>query len=154
MKLSTKSRYGVRALLDVAMHQSDAPVQLKDVARRQQISLSYLEHLVAPLVAAGILKSIRGARGGVVLASPADEIALIDVVRALEGSMAPVECVDDPAKCPRAERCVTRDIWSETKKAMESVLESITLADLVRRQHDKDGAGKIDSEANGSGFCI
>lgn len=154
MKLSTKGRYGTRALLDVAIHQGDSPVQLKDVAGRQQISLSYLEHLVAPLVAAGVLRSTRGARGGVSLARPAEEIPLIDVVRALEGSVAPVECVDDPVKCPRADSCVTRDLWVETKRAMEAVLASTTLADLVRRQRDKNGAGKIDSEASGSGFCI
>lgn len=149
MKLSTKGRYGTRALLDVALHQGDNPVQLKDIAERQQISLSYLEHLVAPLVAAEILKSVRGARGGVSLARPAEEISLIDVVRALEGSLAPVECVDDAAKCPRAESCVTRDIWAETKRAMEAVLEATTLADLVRRQREKSG-GKSDD----SGFCI
>ena len=149
MKLSTKGRYGTRALLDVALHQGESPVQLKDIAERQQISLSYLEHLVAPLVAVGILRSVRGARGGVSLARPTEDIPLIDVVRALEGSMAPVECVDDPVKCSRAGSCVTRDLWVETKRAMESVLASTTLADLVRRHHEKSG-GKSDD----SGFCI
>ena len=149
MKLSTKGRYGTRALLDVALHQGDSPVQLKDIAERQQISLSYLEHLIAPLVAAGILRSVRGARGGVSLVKPPEDIPLIDVLRALEGSLAPVECVDEPLKCPRAEKCVTRDIWAETKRAVESVLESRTLADLVRRHHEKS-SGKSDD----SGFCI
>jgi Rrf2 family cysteine metabolism transcriptional repressor len=154
MKLSTKGRYGTRALLDVAMHQGDSPVQLKDIAERQQISLSYLEHLIAPLVAAGMLRSSRGARGGISLGRPAENISLIDVVRALEGSVAPVECVDDPAKCSRADSCVTRDLWIETKRAMESVLESTTLADLVQRQREKGGSVKIDKNADGSGFCI
>ena len=149
MKLSTKGRYGTRALLDVALHQGDNPVQLKDIAGRQQISLSYLEHLVAPLVAAGILRSVRGARGGVSLARPAEKIPIIDVVRALEGSLAPVECVDDAAQCPRSESCVTRDIWIETMRAMEAVLESMTLADLVRRQREKSGVKSDDS-----GFCV
>jgi Rrf2 family protein len=154
MKLSTKSRYGTRALLDVAIHQSDIPVQLKDVAERQQISLSYLEHLIAPLVAEGIIKSSRGAHGGVSLGRPPEDISLIDVVRALEGSMAPVECVDDPAKCSRADSCVTRDLWIETKRAIESVLESTTLADLVQKQRNKNSSVKIDKNASGSGFCI
>ena len=154
MKLSTKSRYGVRALLDVAIHQSDIPVQLKDVAERQQISLSYLEHLVAPLVSAGIIKSTRGAHGGVSLGRPSEEIPLIDVVRALEGSVAPVECVDDPTKCTRADSCVTRDLWIETKRAMESVLESTTLADLVQKQRNKNSSVKIDKNSSGSGLCI
>lgn len=154
MRLSTKSRYGTRALLDVAMHQGDSPVQLKDVAERQQISLSYLEHLIAPLVAVGIIKSSRGAHGGVSIGRPPEDISLIDVVRALEGSVAPVECVDDPAKCSRADGCVTRDLWIETKRAMESVIESTTLADLMQRQREKNGSVKIDSNAYGSGFCI
>lgn len=154
MKLSTKGRYGTRALLDIALHGGDAPVQLKDIAARQQISLSYLEHLVAPLVAAGILKSVRGARGGVSLAKPAEDIPLIDVVRALEGSMAPVECADDPAECSRAGTCITRDIWVEIKKAMEAVLESTTLADLVRRQRDKESSSDGGSNKGESGFCI
>lgn len=140
--------------MDVAIHQSDIPVQLKDVAERQQISLSYLEHLIAPLVAAGMIKSSRGAHGGVSLGKSPDDISLIDVVRALEGSMAPVECVDDPTKCSRAGDCVTRDLWIETKRAMESVLESTTLADLVRRQRDKNGSVKIDKNTSESGFCI
>jgi Rrf2 family protein len=137
MKLSTKGRYGVRALLDVALHQDKSQVQLKDIAERQQISLSYLEHLIAPLVAAGLLKSARGARGGVSLARPARDIRLLDVVQALEGSLAPVRCVDEPEKCSRAESCVTRDVWAEVKVAVESVLGSVTLADLVDRQGEK-----------------
>ena len=137
MKLSTKGRYGVRALLDVAIHQDESPVQLKDIAERQQISLNYLEHLIAPLVAAGLLKSARGARGGVSLARPARDIRLLDVVQALEGSLAPVRCVDEPGRCSRAEACVTRDVWAEVKDAVESVLGSVTLADLVERQGEK-----------------
>jgi Rrf2 family cysteine metabolism transcriptional repressor len=137
MKLSTKGRYGVRALLDVALHQDESPVQLKDIAERQQISLSYLEHLIAPLVAAGLLKSARGARGGVSLGKLARDICLLDVVQTLEGSLAPVHCVDEPETCSRSEACVTRDVWAEVKGAVESVLGSITLADLVERQGEK-----------------
>jgi Rrf2 family protein len=129
-------------------------VQLKDVAERQQISLSYLEHLIAPLVAAGMLRSSRGARGGVSLGRPPEDILLIDVVLALEGSVAPVECVDDPAKCSRADGCVTRDLWIETKRAMESVLESTTLADLMQRQREKSGGSTANKDVDGSGFCI
>lgn len=137
MKLSTKGRYGVRALLDVALYQGESPVQLKDIAERQQISLGYLEHLIAPLVATGLLKSARGARGGVSLARPARDIRLLDVVQALEGSLSPVHCVDEPETCSRAEACVTRDVWAEVKDAVESVLGSVTLADLVERQGEK-----------------
>ncbi len=138
MKLSTRGRYGTRALLELALHQRDEPVPLKDVARRQQISLSYLEHVITPLIAAGIVRSTRGARGGVWLAKPPEEIRLSEVIQLLEGSIAPVECVNDPKYCPRSDFCVTRDIWGELKKAMNGVLESTTLQDLVERQKRKE----------------
>ena len=137
MKLSTKGRYGTRALLDIALHQDDSPVQLKVIAQRQQISLHYLEHIIAPLIAAGLLRSARGAYGGVSLGKPPQEIVLSEVIKVLEGSITPVECVDDPNVCSRADICVTRDVWTDVKKAMAGVLESVTLQDLVERQKDK-----------------
>ena len=137
MKLSTRSRYATRALLDLALHDGEAPVPLKDTAERQQISLTYLEHLVGPLIAAGILRSIRGARGGISLAKPPEEIKLSEVIYLLEGSLAPVECVTNPEICARSELCVTRDIWGEVKNAMNGVLGSITLQDVVERQKNK-----------------
>ena len=138
MKLSTRGRYATRALLDLALHQGGGPVQLKDIARRQQISLQYLEHLITPLIAGGIVQSIRGARGGVWLAKAPEEIRLSDVIQLLEGSMAPVACVDNPEICSRSAFCVTRDIWGELKKAMDDILESTTLHDLVERQKKKE----------------
>ena len=137
MKLSTRARYGTRALLDLTLHSGEGPVLLRDIAQRQQISPPYLEHLIAPLVAAGIIRSTRGARGGVWLARPPEEIKLSEVIGLLEGSIAPVECVSDPKYCPRSDFCVTRDIWGELKKAMNGVLESTTLRDLVERQKGK-----------------
>ena len=138
MKLSTKGRYGTRALLDLALHKEEEPVLLKDIAQRQQISLLYLEHLIAPLIAGGIVRSTRGARGGVSLAKPPDEIRLSEVIQLLEGSIAPAECVNNPGICTRSELCVTRDIWGELKQAIDGVLESITLQDLVDRQKRKE----------------
>ena len=137
MKLSTKGRYGTRALLDLALHWGEGPVLLKDIARRQEIPLFYLEHLITPLVAGGIVKSIRGPRGGVSLLKHPREIKLSEVIQLLEGSIAPVECVDNPKAYPRSAFCVTRDIWHEVKKAMDGVLESTTLQDLVERQRQK-----------------
>jgi len=134
MKLSTKGQYGTRALLDLALHEGEGPVQLKAIAQRQQISHMYLEHLIAPLVAAGIIRSTRGVRGGVWLAKPPQEIKLSEVIELLEGSIAPVECVNDPKYCPRSSTCVTREVWGEVKKAINGVLESTTLRDLVERQ--------------------
>jgi len=138
MKLSTRGRYGTRVLLDLALHQGEEPILLKDIAQREQISLSYLEHLITPLIAAGIVKSTRGIRGGVSLLKPPREIKLSEVIQLLEGSTAPVECVDNPKACSRSNFCVTRDIWSELKRAMNGVLESTTLQDLVERQKRKE----------------
>ncbi len=137
MKLSTRGQYGTRALLELALHQGQGPVLLRDIAQRQQISLQYLEHLISPLIAGGIVRSTRGARGGVSLARAPEEIRLSEVVRLLEGSVAPVECVDNPEACNRSELCVTRDIWGELKQAIDGVLESTTLKDLVERQKKK-----------------
>ena len=138
MKLSTRGRYGTRALLDLALRHGEGPVLLKDVAQRQQISLRYLEHLITPLIAGGIVRSIRGAKGGVSLAKPPEEIKLSEVILLLEGSIAPVECVNNPGVCSRSESCVTRDIWGELKKAMDKVLESTTLQGLAERQKEKE----------------
>jgi Rrf2 family cysteine metabolism transcriptional repressor len=143
MKLSARGRYGTRVLLDLALHGGKEPVPLKDIARRQQISLLYLEHLIAPLVAAGMIRSIRGPRGGVCLARSHQEIRLSEVVGLLEGSIVAVDCVSDPEACPRSELCVTRDIWSELKKAMDGVLESKTLQDLVEMQKKKSIADVV-----------
>jgi Rrf2 family protein len=138
MKLSTRARYGTRALLDIAVNSQDKPILLKDIARRQQISAMYLEHLITPLIAAGIVRSIRGAKGGVWLAKPPQEIRLSEIVLLLEGSLAPVECVDDPKYCSRSASCVTRDVWCEMKEAINGVLESTTLQDLVEQQKARE----------------
>jgi len=138
MKLSTKGRYATRALLDLALHQEEEPVLLKDIARRQQISLQYLEHLVTPLIGAGIVLSTRGPRGGISLARPPEGIRLSEVIQLLEGSIAPVECLNNPGICALSESCAPRDIWDELKKAMNGVLESTTLQDLVERQKRKE----------------
>ena len=137
MKLSTKGRYGTRAMLDLALHYGEGPIQLKDVAARQQISERYLEQLVLSLKAGGLLKSVRGAKGGFILARPPSEIKLIEIIQTLEGSICPVACVDDPNLCSRVDTCVTRDIWGEMGKAMTQILESQTLQDLVERQKQK-----------------
>ncbi|MFW6102170.1 MAG: RrF2 family transcriptional regulator [Chloroflexota bacterium] len=137
MKLSTRGRYGVRALLDLALHQGEGLILLKDIARRQEVSLPYLEHLITPLIAAGLVKGTRGARGGVLLLKQPSEIKLSEVVQLLEGSLAPVDCVNNPALCHRYAACATRDIWVEMKEAMDQILDSTTLQDLVERQKRK-----------------
>ena len=145
MKLSTRARYGTRALLDLALQNNQEPVQLRDIARRQDISLSYLEHLITPLIAAGIVRSTRGTRGGIQLARSPREIKLSEVVPLLEGSLALVDCVTNPAACTRSRLCVTRDIWDEMSQAIAGVLETTTLQDLMERQREKEAPGKTTS---------
>ncbi|MDP2918801.1 MAG: Rrf2 family transcriptional regulator [Dehalococcoidia bacterium] len=138
MKLSTKGRYAVRAMLDLAIHYGEGLVLLKNVARREEISERYLEHLLLNLKAAGLVNSVRGAKGGFSLARPPSEIKLGDIVRVCEGQLSVVECVTDPEACARSPRCATRDLWAELKYAIDGVLESLTLQDLVERQRKKE----------------
>ena len=139
MKLSTKVRYGTRAMMDLAMHDNGEPVQLKDIAKRQQVSLSYLEHVIATLVAAGLVKSTRGSRGGIILSRPPEEIRLSEIVEVLEGPLTIVDCLRSPEYCPRAGTCATQYIWGKLKMAMDEVLENTTLRDLADEQKAKEG---------------
>ena len=138
MKLSTRGRYGTRAMLDVALHGAEGPVHLKDIARRQQVSKKYLEQLTSRLEAAGLLRSVRGAGGGISLARPASEIKLSEILQALEGLIALVECVDNAEWCSRSASCATRDIWTEMEQLLKDFLESKTLEDLCRQQREKE----------------
>jgi len=124
--------------LDIAMHSGHGPITLNDIARRQDVSKKYIGHIVNQLLTAGILESVRGPQGGYLLARPAKEIRLGEIVRALDGSMAPVRCVEKPAVCDRSNRCATQEIWIELKKKCDSVVDGITMADLVKRQKKLD----------------
>jgi len=137
MKLSTRARYGTRVLLELALRWGEGPVLLKDIAQMQEIPLPYLQQLIGPLVKTGIIKTTRGIRGGISLLKPPNEVRLSEVVQLLEGSIAPVKCVDNPETCPRSDLCVTHDIWDEIKKTMGRVLESTTFENLVKRKREK-----------------
>lgn len=143
MRLSTKGRYGARAMLDLALNLGREPVLLRDIATRQEVSEKYLEHSMSSLRNAGLVRSIRGAHGGYVLAKPPSEIRLSEIMEVLEGSMAPVECVDDREVCHRADLCVTRDIWVKMKEAIDNILESTTLEDLAERYKEKESSNAI-----------
>ena len=138
MRLSTKGRYGTRAMLDVALHADEGLVHLKDVAERQEVSKKYLEHLVARLEADGLLRTVRGAGGGVALARPASEVTVLDILCTLEGSLAPVECVDRPEVCSRSGNCGARDLWAELGAVVTGFLGSVTLEDLRERQKERE----------------
>ena len=138
MKLSTKARYGVRAMLSLALEYGKGPVPLRVVAQQQGVSEKYLEHLIVPLKSAGLVRSVRGTHGGYALCKPPVRVRLSEIVQVLEGSIAPVECVDDPSVCDRADHCVTRGVWSRMQEAMSGVLESTTLEDLVEQQNQQE----------------
>ena len=131
MKLSTRTRYGIRAILELAMSDNKVPLQLKIIAERQEISVKYLEQLIVVLKAAGFVRSIRGAKGGYMLAKAPDQIELIDVLHCLEGTVTTVECVENKDYCVRAADCAARDLWVKVQNAIEDVLKSMTLQDLV-----------------------
>lgn len=133
MKLSTKGRYGLRAMVDIAQQQENGPVAIHTIAQRQNLSGRYLEQLLIPLKQAGLVKSLRGAQGGYVLGRSAENISVGDIVRVLEGPVAPVDCVNqvNPDECLRAEYCVTRKVWTRLRDAMNEVLDSYSLEDLV-----------------------
>ena len=137
MKLSTRTRYGIRAILELAENNGKGPVQIKIIARHQDISIKYLEQLMAILKSAGFVRSIRGAKGGYILAKPPNQIRLSDVFNALEGTVTTAECVENKNYCARAADCVTRQVWAEVKWAIINVLQSITLQDLVDRTKNK-----------------
>jgi Rrf2 family protein len=138
MKLSTKSRYGTRLMLDMAQHYNQGPIQLGDIARRQDVSVKYLEQVIIPLKKARYIESVRGPKGGHVLTKPPEEITVGEIVALLEGGAALADCTNDAGVCRRADHCPTRLIWKEASDAMFDRLKAITLADLVTRAQAMD----------------
>lgn len=137
MRLSTKGRYGLKAMYDLAIHYGDGPIALKSIAERQRISDHYLEQLIAILRKAGLVKSVRGAQGGYMLASPPEKVIVGEIIRALEGPLGPSECVleEDATACENAECCVTRVIWEKIRISISDVIDSISLQDMVDDYH-------------------
>lgn len=133
MKLSTRTRYGMRAVLELAENHGKGPLQIKTIARREDISVKYLEQLMAMLKSAGLVKSIRGSKGGYILAKAPKQIKLIDVFNCLEGPVITTECLENENYCARVADCVTRQLWAEIQEAIETILQSKTLQDLVDR---------------------
>jgi Rrf2 family protein len=137
MKLSTKGRYGVRLMIDLAAHYGEGPILLREIAKREEISEKYLSNLVNPLKATGLVEATRGVHGGYVLAKSPDKITMQEIVEVLEGSLCLVDCVEKPIACSRTSRCSAHDLWKETAEAMAKVLRKYTLADMVVRQEAK-----------------
>ena len=133
MQLTTRSRYGLRMLLDIALHSADGPVRIQDIAGRRNISVKYLEQIIRSLKKAGFIRSKRGPKGGHLLAAPPEDIRVGDVVRALEARPGLTECVANPEICPIAGDCVTRQIWVRATASLFRELDATCLGDLLEQ---------------------
>jgi len=144
MKISTKGRYGLRILFDLAMHDPAKPRMLKDIAQSQQISEKYLSRLVIELRRARLIRSVRGINGGFLLVKPAEEITLLEVLETMEGPMSVVDCVHSPEQCTRHPLCPARDIWVQLNNDIRALTSKITINNILEayRKHDGEyGAG-------------
>ena len=137
MKLSTRGRYSTRLMLELAMRFGKGPVLLKDISKKQDISLKYLGQLIIPLKIAGLIKSTRGSHGGYFLARPPEDIRLSEIISAVEGTIAFTECVESPDICYRSGKCIAHDIWQEASKQFNNMLNSISLSDMLKKHEGK-----------------
>ncbi len=131
MKLTTKTRYGTRLILDLALHHGQGSVRMSEISMRQNISVKYLEQLIRPLKQANLVTSTRGPKGGHMLAKKPEEITLGEITRLFEGTTELVNCISDPEKCSMIEDCAVRAAWEKAGKALYDELDSITIADLL-----------------------
>lgn len=147
MKISTRGRYAIRLMQDLAQNDTDSYVTIKSISERQEISSKYLEQIISALSRAGFVKSVRGSQGGYKLARPAEEYTVGAILRLIEGSLVPVACMDDETnQCPRCDTCVTLDIWKQIDDAVSSVVDNITLADLVKKQRQIEAKATTPAE--------
>lgn len=131
MMVSTKGRYALRIMVDLAENGKDSPVSLKDIAQRESIGIKYLEIIVSSLNKNGLLESVRGKNGGYMLKKPANEYSISSILNAAEGSLAPVACVETEDSCENAHCCKTYRLWKELDDVIENYLSSKTLADII-----------------------
>lgn len=138
MKISTKGRYAVRVMLDLALNNTGEYIKVKDIAARQDISEKYLEQIISILNKAGYVKSVRGAQGGYKIAKDPSNYTVGMILRLTEGSLNPVACLDDEVnECERCDTCETLGVWKELAKAINNVVDNVTVADLVERQQER-----------------
>lgn len=150
MKISTRGRYALRLMLELALNEKDQYLTIKSISQRQGISGKYLEQIISSLNRAGFVKSSRGSQGGYKLARPAEEYTVGMIIRQIEGSLAPVACMDDSDnQCQRRNKCVTLEVWQQVYEAVNEVIDNITLADLAdkARQNQEDEAKSSDEGA-------
>jgi len=137
MKLSTRSRYGVRLMLALGVSESRNPVFLKEIAASEDISEKYLSQIIIPLKAKGLVTTFRGAHGGYLLSRPASEIKLREIIEPLEGDLSLVDCVGNSDICDKSVACVTKDVWDQMSFLLREFLDSVTLEDLVKKYRDR-----------------
>jgi len=152
IKLSTKGRYGTRLMLNLARHHRDGSeaIILKSISDEEEISIRYLEQIIIPLKIAKLVKSIRGAGGGYILARDPDKINLCDILQVLEGTCSLVECVEDMEHCQRMHNCAPHEVWAGATKLLKDYFESITLQDLLAIQAKKEKSSKHNPPAKGA----
>ena len=139
MKLSTRSRYGARILVDLARHNDQGPIQIGEISKRQDISVKYLEQLIRPLKQASIVTSVRGPKGGHLLAKDPEDITLGQIVRLFEGQTELVECISNPEQCNMSDDCQVRLAWKEATRVLYEKLDSTTISDLIQENaNDKE----------------
>ena len=131
MRLSTRGRYGTRMMLDLATQYDQGPTPLREIAKRQDLSVKYLEQLIIPLKAAGFIRSVRGARGGYTLAVKPEKISVGEIIETLEGGLSLVDCVEEPELCERTNECPTRDLWLRMSSRLIEELSSLSLQDVL-----------------------
>ncbi len=138
IRISTKGRYGARFMLELAINYKKGPMLLKEIAKRQELSEGYLQHIVDSLKGAGLIHSNRVGHGGYTLVKPPSEITLLDILSSLEGKINLVECVDKPNICSRSQECITREIWGDLGSQLTKSLKSITLESMVEKNREKN----------------
>ncbi|QUH30755.1 RrF2 family transcriptional regulator [Vallitalea guaymasensis] len=138
MKLSTRGRYGLRAMVDLVVNSKETNISLKSISQRQGISMNYLEQIISVLKKSGYVKSVRGAKGGYSLAKSPKDISVGDILRALEGDLNPVDCalVNEDKQCDEADCCITKVVWKKISDSINDVVNNISLQDLVEGHND------------------
>lgn len=139
MKLSTKGRYGLKAMLELALHYGEGPIPLKMIAENQGISEHYLEQLIALLKKNGLVNSVRGAQGGYLIGDQPSNIVIGDIIRSLEGDISLVSCIEDNSICLNSDKCVTKMVWQKVNDSINTVIDNITLQDMIE-EHAKINA--------------
>ena len=147
MKISTKGRYGLRILMDLALHESEKPRLIRDIAKSQQISDKYISRLVIALRKAGMIRSVRGVNGGFHIAMKPEEITLLDVIEVMEGPLSIVDCVSAPKKCVHSKDCAPREVWCKLNEDIRALMRQTTLADILASYDRHANNGSMD-------YCI